>query len=468
MTGGAAERFPLDEEPAGMDDHAPSPRVVSAQSPAPMPASPAPMPAPPAPMAPAPMAPARMPSAPMAPAAPAPPAPMAPAPMAPAPSAPTPPRGAQAALSAVVAHAARSFNPYEVTAPAGEGDPRRDAARRAVEGALDAAANSGTSLDRDAIGHAALEELVGLGALGALIGDASAHAIVVTGADAVAVDRGQGLSSADACFSSSEALSVIVGRLVTMAGGYFDRAKAAHEGSLPAGVHFTALLPPIAVGGPIVELRRTQRAALTGDQLVSRGVLSSEMLDVLRRASRGRRNVVVVGASDAGVAQLVSAVANLADGERLLAIEEVPRLELGSAVGARLTAGPGASLEDAIRQGGRLHADRVAIDGVRGKETLAALLTAASRSGSVVGVHSAPGADALDHLGALARLGGATGEALASLLPSAVHVIARMGRDSNGRARVESLAEVRRGGSGAQLVELFGANFAPTGQSPSF
>ncbi|MCZ7687085.1 MAG: ATPase, T2SS/T4P/T4SS family [Sandaracinaceae bacterium] len=441
MAGGAAERFPLDEEPAGMDDHAPSPRVVSqAQS--------APAPMPPAPMAPAPMAPAP------------------PAPMAHAPAAPTPPRGAQAALSAVVSHAARSFNPYEVTAPAGEGDPRRDAARRAVEGALEAAAKSGASFDRDAIGHAALEELVGLGALGALIADTSAHAVVVAGADAVAVDRGQGLAPADACFSSSEALSVIVGRLVTMGGGYFDRGKPAHEGSLPAGVHFTALLPPVAVGGPIVELRRTQRASLGGEQLVSRGALSNEMLDVLRRASRGRRTVVVVGPSDAGVAQLVSAVASLASGERLLAIEEVPRLELDAAV--RLTAAPGATLEDVIRQGGRMHADRVVIDGVRGKETLAALLTAASRSGSVVGVHSASGGDALEHLGALARLGGATSEALASLLPSVVHVIVRMGRGGDGRARVESLAEVRRGGSGAQLVELFGANFAPTGQSPSF
>lgn len=457
MAGGAAERFPLDEEPAGHDDHAPSPRIV-ANAPAPMPPAPAPMPmAPPAPMPPAPMA------------APMPSAPMASAPVASPMVSRAPTKGGQAALSAVVSHAARSFNPYEVPAPAGEGDPRRDGARRAVEAAVDAVSKSGPGFDREAIGHAALEELVGLGALGDLIADGGVSEIVVQGPDTIVADRGQGLAPEGACFSSSEALSVIVGRLVTLSGGYFDRGKAMHEGTLPMGVHFTAVLPPIAVGGPIVELRRTQRPGLTGEQLVSRGMLSNEMLDVLRRASRGRKNVVVVGSSDAGVVQLVSAVANLAqNGEHVLAIEDVPRLELGSATVVRLTAASGTSLEDVITQGGRMRADRVVIDGVRGKETLAALLTAASRSGSIVGVHSAPSAEAYDHLGALARLGGATSEAITSVLPSAVHVVVRMGRGNDGRARVESLAEVRRGGNGAQVVELFGSNFSSTGQSPSF
>ncbi len=486
--GGAAERFPLDEEPAGHEAASPSPRIVSSSAPAPVPPAPqppaplAPAPQPPAPQAPAPQPPAPQPPAPQAPAAPAPqppapqPAPSAPVPQqsSPAPiSAPAAPSGArpskgdQAALSAVVGQAASNFNPYEVTAPVPEGDPRRDSARRAVDGALDNAAKIGPGFDRQKIGAAALEELVGLGALGALIGDESVHEVTVQGPGTVAVDCGQGLAPHESCFSSAEALSVIVGRLVTSAGGYYDRGKPTQEGTLPGGVHFSAVMAPVAVGGPIVELRRTARAAVRGEQLASRGMLTNEMLDVLRRASRARKNVVVVGPSDAGVSQLVSAIANLTDGESVVAIEATPNLALASSDGARLAAASGTSMEEAITRGGRMSADRIVIDGVRGTEALAALLTVASRTGSTLGVHSAAGSDALRHLSALARLAGANADAVSDILPSAVGVLVRVGRGNDGQPRVESLAEVRRGGSGPEVVELFSGG-SSTGQSPSF
>lgn len=375
----------------------------------------------------------------------------------------------QAALSAVVSQAAAAFNPYDVATPALEGDPRRAAARRAVESAIESAAASGMSLDRDKVASAALEELVGLGAIGAIVADTAVRGAVVQGIDGVLVDRGQGLAPHDGCFSSVEALTVIVGRMVAMAGGYFDRNKPIHEGTLPNGVHFHAVLPPVAVGGPVVELRRLQRGAVTGEQLVARGVLSSDILDLLRRAVRVRKGVAVVGARDAGVSQLVSAVANLgAPDERILAIEVVPDLELASPEAVRLTAAAGATFESVIEQGGRMHADRVVIDGVRGGEALAALVTAASRTGAVLGVHSQGGPDALAHLVALAAIGGGARDALPALVGSAIGIVVRMARAGDGRPRVESVGEVRVSESGATLVELFGSNFAATGQSAGF
>lgn len=382
--------------------------------------------------------------------------------------APTLPKGAQAALSAVVSQAAGTFNPYELGAPAGESDPRRASARRAVDAAVESVAASGMSFDRDKVAAAALEELVGLGALGPLLADSSVREAVVQGVDGILVDRGQGLAPYDGYFSSVEALTVIVGRMVTQAGGFFDRNKANHEGTLPDGVHFTAVLPPVAVGGPVVELRRTQRAAVTGESLVSRGVLSNDILELLRRASRARKGIAVVGTSDAGVTQLVSAIANLGGSdERLLAIEVVPELALAAGDVVRLTAPAGASFESVIHQGGRMRADRIVIDGVRGGEALAALVTAGSRSGSVVGVHSRGGADAIAHLVTLARIGGGSPEAIAGLVASAVAVVVRMGRGQDG-PRVESVGEVRASGTGADVIELFGSDHASTGQSPSF
>lgn len=457
MAGGAAERFPLDEEPASADDHTPSPRVVGA--PAPMPPAPMGPPMPMAPPMPAPSAPS--PAAPSVASAPTPAAPMS------APRAAPMPKGAQAALSAVVSQAAGSFNPYEVGAPAGEKDPRRANARRAVEAAVDNVAGSGMSFERDKVATAALEELVGLGALGAIVSDPSVREAVVQGVDGVLVDRGQGLTPHDGYFSSVEALTVIVSRMVSMAGGFFDRSKANHEGTLPDGVHFTAILPPVAIGGPVIELRRTQRSGITGEQLVARGMLSNDILDLLRRAVRARKGVAVVGTTDAGVSQLVSAIANLGGpDERLVAIEVVPDLDLASQSAVRLTCPSGSTFESVIHQGGRMRADRVVIDGVRGGEALAALVTAASRSGSVVGVHSKSGPDTLDHLATLARIGGGSPEALSRLVASAVTLVVRVGR-GDARPRVESVGEVRASGSGANLVELFGADHASTG-SPSF
>jgi pilus assembly protein CpaF len=401
-------------------------------------------------------------------------APLPPAPMPPSaasfPRASSPPKSAHGALTAVVAAAARSFNPYEIGSPAVDGDPRRDAARRAVEAAVDAVARSGGSFDREKVTGAAVEEIVALGALGGLLGDHSAREILVQGPDTILVDRGQGLAPFEGYFSSAEALAVIVGRLVTMSGVYFDRQKAMQEGTLPTGVHFLAVLPPVAIGGPMVELRRTLRPGLTGDQLVSRGMLSNEIFELLRRAYQARRNIVVVGGADAGVGQLCSALANLAsDGERVLTVEEVPNLELASPNAARLTVAPGATMDAVITQSGRMRADRVVIDGVRGGETLSALLQLSSRGGGcVLGVHSAAAADALDHLIALAYLGGGAPEAVGRFLPAAVQLLVRVGRGRDGRPRVESVGEVRKQGQGAQLVELFGANFASTGQSPSF
>lgn len=381
-----------------------------------------------------------------------------------------PPTGGQAVLAAVVAHAAGSFDVREVTHPLPPGDGRRDKAKRAVDTAMDAVSRQGSRVERAQLGPAAIEELCGLGALTGLIQDTSAQEVVVQGPNKVLVDRGAGLAPHEAYFSSAEALSWIVGRLVRISGGHFDQNRAMHEGTVPGGLHFSAVLPPISVGGPLIELRRTQRPAVNGDQLVAQGLLSNEIFSTLERALQSKRNIVVVGGHDAGVGQLLSALANLAaHQERLLTIEDSPSLALQSPDAVRLAAGPGASMQAIIAQGGRMRADRLVIDGVRGPDTLSALLQLSSRSGCMLGVHSSAPENVLEHLTALARLDGIQEDAVRRLVPSAVQVLVHLSRGHDGRGRVESLSEVRSDGNGgAQIVELFGGNFTPTGQAPSF
>ena len=299
-----------------------------------------------------------------------------------------------------------------------------------------------------------------LGPLGTLIDDASALEILVEGPDRILVDRGQGPAPADGAFASAESLSAIVGRMVTMSGGRFDGGPL-QEGTLPGGVHFTAFLPPVAVGGPVVELRRTQRPSPAPDALVTEGVISQPMFDLLRRAAEAGRNVAVVGPTPM-VSRIVSAVVNLAgDDQRVVTVERTPSLTLASPRPVRLSAGAGADVSRLIEQAGRLRGDRLAIDGVQGGELLSALLSCASRPGCVLGVHSATGGDPLRQLQALAELGGGAPAAVRRVLAGALQLLVEVEGGLQGRGAVRSVAEVVSDPAGAaERHELVGPNGA--------
>ncbi|MGF1467686.1 MAG: ATPase, T2SS/T4P/T4SS family [Sandaracinaceae bacterium] len=432
------ERFALEEEPAGGGRSGPSPRVISSP---PDVASP----------------PVRPPGAAQTPHL-----------GHPVTAPPSPGTGNRDALAMVVAYVARTLDRLEGAPPAPAGHPRRQEAERQVQTALRDLEPPMDGTDEATLAAAAVEELVGLGALASLVDDGGALEILVEGPGRMLVDRGEGHALQAGVFSTPEALAIIVGRLVAMAGGRFDPGRPLHEGTLPNGLHFSAVLPPVAVGGPQLELRRTARPGITGEQLVGQGTLSPPMLEVLNRAVQAERNVVVVGAHPA-VGQVVSALVNAVDdGARSVTVEESPTLELSGQQAVRLCAAPGADLAQLIQQAVRMRGDRLVIDGVRGPETLGALLALASRSGGgLMGIRSASGPDALSHVSALAQLGGGSRVALERILPSAIQVLVRVGA-SGAEGRVESVAEVLGDGGTVRLNELFAPEFKSVGQPEGF
>jgi pilus assembly protein CpaF len=236
--------------------------------------------------------------------------------------------------------------------------------------------------------------------------------------------------------------------------------------SLPDGSYVQAVLPPVAVGGPLIEIRRVGRPAVAGETLVAQGMLSSDMLATLRAAVAVRRNVVLVGPDDAGVPLLLSALVQGAGDERIVAIEPAAELTLGNAKVARFTAG-GTPFGELIVRASRLRSDRVVIDGVRGAEAREALVALASRGGAtLLGVRAVSHSAVLEHLEALASLSGGK-DGVAALIGASVHVVVRMARGADGTRRVESISELGTEG----LVELFelGENgFASSGYRPSF
>jgi pilus assembly protein CpaF len=302
-----------------------------------------------------------------------------------------------------------------------------------------------------------------LGPLHALLEDASIIELVVEGTRAILVDRGGGFAPAPQRFSSAAQVRRAAEHLLAQGG--VSATRAIEDAVLADGGHVTVIFPPVAVGGPIIEVRRTSRASVSGEGLVGQGMLSNDMLTMLRAAITLRRNVLVMGAEDAGVPTLISTLAQSTD-ERLAVVESTPELSLGSSKAMRFCAGT-TSLGTLIQTASRLRAERLVVDGIRGPEARDALLAMAARGGgTLVGVRAAAHAGVLEHLEALASLGSSK-EGVAALIGASVHVIVRMARGADGVRRVESISELGTEGT----VDLFehGENgFASTGYRPSF
>lgn len=306
----------------------------------------------------------------------------------------------------------------------------------------------------------------GMGPLGALLEEVGVLEIVVEGTN-VLVDRGSGLAASGQRFTSSDSVTRVARHLLSRARVHLDATHPIAEATLNDGTHILAILPPVAVGGALVEIRRVGRPGPSGDSLVSQGMLSADMLRTLRSAIAVRRNIVVVGPSDAGVAQLVSALAAMGGPEeRLLVVEAMSELPIANPRAVRLAAA-GTSFAELLNRAARLRADRVVIDGVRGGEAREALVLAASRGGgTIVGVRTASGSAVLDHLQALASLSGGR-DGVEALVSSSVHLVVRMVKSADGQRRVESISEAGSGGL-TDLFEHGESGFASTGQAPSF
>jgi pilus assembly protein CpaF len=370
-------------------------------------------------------------------------------------------------LPAVVAALSKHFaGLHDSRAQILDDAPRHDEARRAVEAALRDA-----GVDGDAgLAEAALAEAVGLGAFSALLADDGISEIVVEGPDRVLVDRGAGLVPSEASFSSATMLAVCARRLVARSGGNAEGAVL--QGWLPEGGFVTVLLPPIAIGGPIVEVRKGVGPTL--DTLVARGALSEAGAAVLRSAVEARRNVVVLGVSDAGVSEVLAAIAASIDpSERLVAVSAGSPLDLPNVIALVGGGASGTSLGAVAQQAARLRADHLLVDGVCDGDALAVIAAVGAHGGGgFVGVHAPTAAEPGQVLTLLARLSGrATEETAAALVADAVHVVVQVERGESG-ARVGSIVEID-GADGTKVVgrALFASQgdvLVPTGATPSF
>jgi pilus assembly protein CpaF len=345
-----------------------------------------------------------------------------------------------------------------------------------LERLLDELAREGMiapDVDRRFLVQAAISEAVGLGPLDRLLNNRSVREVVVDGPVRILADLGGGLSPVSSFFSTAQAFEVALRRLCARAASGLND-EPLQEAWLPDGSLIQIIRAPLSVRGPLLSIRRAPKPAITIDQLVTEGVLSIEMLELLKRAMQLRLNILVVGEHGSGVSSLLAALASLSEEhERIVTLEDAPSLAIRHPHVLPLRAsGAGAlPLADLLRHVARLHADRLVIDDLNACNAPAALPAIAGLRGVLAGMHlhAASTADAVRQLESFA-LGHAcptTGPIVSAAFQLRLHV----DNQGSGVRRVVGVTELRSSDSGeldlARLYRYEGG-FLHTGRRASF
>lgn len=321
-----------------------------------------------------------------------------------------------------------------------------------------------------------LQEVVGVGVLEDLLADDSVTEIMVNGPDHIFVERGGRLLRADGCFSGVRALHGAIERLLARSGRRADESSPMADARLADGSRVNVVVPPLALCGPAVTIRKFGRRPLDMHNLVANGSLSAPMADFLRVAVHARRNIVVSGGTGTGKTTLLNCLSGLipAD-ERIVTIEDSAELQLAHPNLVALEARPSnaegrglVSIRDLVRNALRMRPDRIVVGECRGGETLDMLQAMnTGHDGSLTTAHANSPRDLLSRLEVMTLMAGMELPLLAvrEQIASAVNLVVQQARFACGSRRIVAITEVTGTESGRiQTQDLF--RFESRGVSP--
>lgn len=298
--------------------------------------------------------------------------------------------------------------------------------------------------------EAVVDALVGLGPLEVLLRDPDITDVLVNAPDEVWVERRGMLERAAVAFRDAGAVVAAVERVIAPLGLRLDRASPTVEARLPDGSRLHAVIPPAAVDGPVVAIRRFTQAVTDLDALISVGAATPGQVELLRRLVRQRRNLVVAGGTGAGKTTLLNLLAaEIPPHQRVVTIEDAAELRLGGHV-VRLEAHPAnadghgeVTVRALLRAALRLRPDRIVVGEVRGGEALDMIWALnTGHHGSLATIHANSPLEALWRLETLALSeGGVAAEAVRRQIQSAIHWVIQVERTAEGR-RIVAIDEV--------------------------
>jgi pilus assembly protein CpaF len=298
-----------------------------------------------------------------------------------------------------------------------------------------------------------LDELLGLGPLEPLLQDHSITDILVNGHDVVFVERSGVLERVETRFKDERHLLRIIQKIVSAVGRRVDESSPFVDARLPDGSRVNAIVPPLAVDGSLLSIRKFAKIPISMAKLAEFGSVPPAIAEVLRGIVQARRNVLISGGTGSGKTTLLNAMSSFIDErERIVTIEDSAELQLQQIHVARLETRPPniegkgeISQRDLVKNALRMRPDRIIVGEVRAGEAfdmLQAMNT--GHDGSMTTVHANTARDALSRLEQMIGMSGIeiSPRSARAQIASALHVVVQIGRLSDGRRRLLSLSEI--------------------------
>jgi len=312
-----------------------------------------------------------------------------------------------------------------------------------------------------------LDEILGLGPLEPLLKDDTVNDILINTHTTVYVERKGRLELTDVQFQDTRHLVRIINKIVSAVGRRVDESSPMVDARLADGSRINAIIPPLAVDGPLVSIRKFSREAIGLDRLIGFGSLTPEMATVLQGVVTARRNVLISGGTGSGKTTLLNALsAFISERERIITIEDSAELQLQQPHVGRLETRPPniegtgeIAQRELVKNALRMRPDRIIVGEVRAGEAfdmLQAMNT--GHDGSMTTVHANTARDALGRLEVMIAMAGydIPMRALRTQISSAVNVIVQVRRLTGGKRKVTSVSEiVGMEGENIQMHDLF-------------
>jgi pilus assembly protein CpaF len=310
-----------------------------------------------------------------------------------------------------------------------------------------------TPYQTDRLTDDVLDEILGLGPLEPLLKDDTVNDILINTHTTVYVERKGRLELTDVQFQDTRHLVRIINKIVSAVGRRVDEAMPMVDARLADGSRINAIIPPLAVDGPLVSIRKFSRDKISMDRLVGFGALTAEMALVLQGVVSARRNVLISGGTGSGKTTMLNALSSfINERERILTIEDSAELQLQQPHIGRLETRP-ANIEgkgeitqrDLVRNSLRMRPDRIIVGEVRAGEAfdmLQAMNT--GHDGSMTTVHANTPRDALTRVEQMIGMSGLeiSPKSVRQQIASAIHVVIQVERMEDGRRRVQAISEV--------------------------
>jgi len=369
----------------------------------------------------------------------------------------------------------------------------RSEVRQALISLIDSEPTLLSSLEKQQICDEVLDEVFGLGPLEPLLQDPTISDILVNTHKQVYIERKGLLELTNVSFRDSQHLLRIIDKIVSQVGRRVDTSTPMVDARLSDGSRVNAIIPPLAVDGPILSIRRFSQDKLMPPDLVERAATTQGMMELLEACVRAKLNIIIAGGTGAGKTTLLNALsAFISPKDRIVTIEDAAELQLKQPHVVRLeTRPPNLEGSGAVRQREllvnslRMRPDRIVVGEVRGEEALDMLQAMnTGHDGSLTTIHANSPRDGISRLEVMVALANSNMQlvSIRQQIASAVHVLVQAARLSDGSRRVVSLTEVTgMEGDVVTLQDIFvfekrGLNpdgrvvgrFAATGIRPKF